>query len=78
MEFGIFSQMYVPPGDAERERFLREVDVAIAVDAAGFKYDWPPLRSVETFGQRVLPRFDRDPVHRTTRLHEGALAARAA
>ena len=42
MEFGIFSQMHVPPGDAEHERFLREVDVAIAVDDVGFKYDWAP------------------------------------
>ena len=42
MEFGIFSQMHVPPGESEHERFLREVDVAIAVDAVGFKYDWAP------------------------------------
>ena len=36
------------------------------------------LRSIETFGRHVLPRFDRDTVHRTTRLREAALAARAA
>ena len=42
MEFGIFSQMHVPPGEDEHSRFLREVDVAIAVDAVGFKYDWAP------------------------------------
>ena len=42
MEFGIFSQMHVPPGEDEHSRFLREVDVAIAVDDAGFKYDWAP------------------------------------
>src|SRR5258708_31846429 len=42
MEFGIFSQMHVPPGEDEHERFLREVGVAIAVDAVGFKYDWAP------------------------------------
>lgn len=71
----------------EHARILREVDVAIAVDAAGFKYDWAPLtmvmeqkhvlRSIETFGKHVLPRFDTDPVHRTTRLREAALAQAA-
>ena len=35
------------------------------------------LRSVETFGKHVLPRFDRDPLHRTTRLREAALAQAA-
>jgi alkanesulfonate monooxygenase SsuD/methylene tetrahydromethanopterin reductase-like flavin-dependent oxidoreductase (luciferase family) len=29
-------------------------------------------RSVETFGTEVIPRFDTDPVHRTTRLREAA------
>ncbi len=28
------------------------------------------LRSIETFGKHVLPRFDKDPVHRTTRQRE--------
>ena len=36
------------------------------------------LRSIELFGKRVIPTFDRDPVHRTTRQREAALAARAA
>jgi alkanesulfonate monooxygenase SsuD/methylene tetrahydromethanopterin reductase-like flavin-dependent oxidoreductase (luciferase family) len=36
------------------------------------------LRSIEVFGKHVLPRFDKDPLHRTTRLREAALAARAA
>ena len=36
------------------------------------------LRSLETFGTHVLPRFDRDPMHSTTRQREAALAARAA
>jgi alkanesulfonate monooxygenase SsuD/methylene tetrahydromethanopterin reductase-like flavin-dependent oxidoreductase (luciferase family) len=36
------------------------------------------LDSIETFGKHVLPHFDRDPVHRTTRHREAALAARAA
>ncbi len=42
MEFGIFSQMHVPPWEDEHSRFLREVEVALAVEAAGFKYDWSP------------------------------------
>ena len=42
MEFGIFSQMHTPFDDDEHSRFLREVEVAQAVDAAGFKYDWSP------------------------------------
>ena len=42
MEFGIFSQMHTPPWDDEHSRFLREVEVALAVEAAGFKYDWSP------------------------------------
>ena len=29
-------------------------------------------RSVETFGREVIPRFDTDPVHRTTRQREAA------
>lgn len=36
------------------------------------------LRSIETFGSHVLPRFDKDPIHSTTRQREAALAARAA
>ncbi len=31
------------------------------------------LRSVELFGQHVVPRFDKDPVHSTTRMREAAL-----
>lgn len=30
------------------------------------------LRSVELFGREVIPRFDRDPVHSTTRMREAA------
>src|SRR5262249_27029588 len=36
------------------------------------------LESIETFGKRVLPLFDKDPVHSTTRQREAALGARAA
>ena len=42
MEFGIFSQMHVPPWDDEHSRYFRELDVSLAVEAAGFKYDWSP------------------------------------
>ncbi|HJQ82970.1 MAG TPA: LLM class flavin-dependent oxidoreductase [Candidatus Binatia bacterium] len=42
MEFGIFSQMHVPPWDDEHSRYLRELEVSLAVEAAGFKYDWSP------------------------------------
>jgi hypothetical protein len=36
------------------------------------------LRSIELFGKKVIPHFDKDPVHSTTRQREAALAARAA
>ena len=29
---------------------------------------------IDTFGTHVLPQFDRDPVHRTTRLRDAQLA----
>ncbi len=34
-------------------------------------------RSVELFGEHVIPRFDTDPVHSTTRMREAALASAA-
>ena len=34
MEFGIFSQMHVPPWDDEHSRYLRELEVSLAVEAA--------------------------------------------
>jgi alkanesulfonate monooxygenase SsuD/methylene tetrahydromethanopterin reductase-like flavin-dependent oxidoreductase (luciferase family) len=42
MEFGIFSQMHVPPGDDEHSRFMREVEVSVLCDEVGIKYDWSP------------------------------------
>jgi hypothetical protein len=36
------------------------------------------LESIETFGRHVLPNFDRDPMHSTTRQREAALRAQAA
>jgi alkanesulfonate monooxygenase SsuD/methylene tetrahydromethanopterin reductase-like flavin-dependent oxidoreductase (luciferase family) len=35
------------------------------------------FETIETFGAHVLPRFDRDPVHRTTKQREAAAAAAA-
>ena len=32
------------------------------------------IEIVETFGTHVLPQFDKDPVHRTTRLRESQRA----
>ena len=32
------------------------------------------LECIELFGTRVIPEFDKDPVHSTTRYREGALA----
>ena len=36
------------------------------------------LQSIETFGKHVLPRFDKDPVHSTTRQREKQVKAKAA
>jgi alkanesulfonate monooxygenase SsuD/methylene tetrahydromethanopterin reductase-like flavin-dependent oxidoreductase (luciferase family) len=36
------------------------------------------LESIETFGKHVLPKFDKDPVHRTRRLRQQQVAAKAA
>ena len=35
----------------------------------------PPIESVETFGKFVLPEFDKDPVHSTTRQREAQLSS---
>jgi alkanesulfonate monooxygenase SsuD/methylene tetrahydromethanopterin reductase-like flavin-dependent oxidoreductase (luciferase family) len=47
MEFGLFVQAHVPrheaeadPRGAEHSRLLREVELAVACDRAGFKYVW--------------------------------------
>jgi alkanesulfonate monooxygenase SsuD/methylene tetrahydromethanopterin reductase-like flavin-dependent oxidoreductase (luciferase family) len=47
MEFGLFVQAHVPrhetardPDGAEHARLMRELDLAVACDAAGFKYVW--------------------------------------
>jgi alkanesulfonate monooxygenase SsuD/methylene tetrahydromethanopterin reductase-like flavin-dependent oxidoreductase (luciferase family) len=73
MEFGIFSQMHVPPGDDEHDRFLREVEVAEAVEAAGFKYDWAPEHHfLENYSHQPAPEvFLSFVAGRTKRLHLG-------
>src|SRR3989442_1002014 len=42
MESGISGQSRAPPWDDEPSRSLRELEVSLAVEAAGFKYDWSP------------------------------------
>ncbi len=36
------------------------------------------LRSIETFGKHVLPKFDKDPMHRSKRLRQQQVPAKAA
>jgi hypothetical protein len=71
------------PEGAEHGRLLRELELACACDRSGWKYVWSvvlastqpqevALRSVELFGQHVIPRFDHDPLHRTVRMREQA------
>lgn len=48
MEFGVFAQLFVPEYEtaadpmAEHKRIMRNVEVAVAADQAGFKYVWCP------------------------------------
>ncbi len=56
MEFGIFSQMHVPNDDTEHARFARELEASIAVDAAGFKYNWAPEHHfLKTYSHQPAP-----------------------
>ena len=73
MEFGIFSQMHVPDGESEHERFNRELDVSIAVDAAGFKYNWAPEHHfLKTYSHQPAPEIFLSWVAaRTKRIHVG-------
>jgi alkanesulfonate monooxygenase SsuD/methylene tetrahydromethanopterin reductase-like flavin-dependent oxidoreductase (luciferase family) len=73
MEFGIFSQMHVPPWDDEHSRYLRELEVAQAVDAAGFKYDWSPEHHfLEHYSHQPAPEvFLSWVAARTRRIHIG-------
>ena len=73
MEFGIFSQMHVPPWDDEHSRYLRELEVAEAVEAAGFKYDWSPEHHfLEHYSHQPAPEvFLSWVAARTKRIHVG-------
>jgi alkanesulfonate monooxygenase SsuD/methylene tetrahydromethanopterin reductase-like flavin-dependent oxidoreductase (luciferase family) len=73
MEFGIFSQMHVPPWDDEHSRYLRELEVALAVDAVGFKYDWSPEHHfLEHYSHQPAPEvFLSWVAARTKRIHVG-------
>src|SRR5581483_2420805 len=73
MEFGIFSQMHVPPWDDEHSRYLREIEVALAVEAAGFKYDWSPEHHfLQYYSHQPAPEvFLSWVAARTKRIHVG-------
>jgi alkanesulfonate monooxygenase SsuD/methylene tetrahydromethanopterin reductase-like flavin-dependent oxidoreductase (luciferase family) len=73
MEFGIFSQMHVPPWDDEHSRYLRELEVAEAVEDAGFKYDWSPEHHfLEHYSHQPAPEvFLSWVAARTKRIHVG-------
>ncbi|MBI1817322.1 MAG: LLM class flavin-dependent oxidoreductase [Deltaproteobacteria bacterium] len=73
MEFGIFSQMHVPPWDDEHSRYLRELEVSQAVDAVGFKYDWAPEHHfLQHYSHQPAPEvFLSWVAARTTRIHVG-------
>ncbi len=73
MEFGIFSQMHTPPDDTEQSRFRREIEVAEAVDAVGFKYDWSPEHHfLKNYSHQPAPEvFLTWVAARTKRIHVG-------
>jgi alkanesulfonate monooxygenase SsuD/methylene tetrahydromethanopterin reductase-like flavin-dependent oxidoreductase (luciferase family) len=73
MEFGIFSQMHCPPWDDEHSRFMRELEVSLAVEAAGFKYDWSPEHHfLQHYSHQPAPEvFLSWVAARTKRIHVG-------
>jgi len=73
MEFGIFSHMHVPHDDTEHARFLRELEISEAADAAGFKYDWAPEHHfLERYSHQPAPEVYLSWVAaRTKRIHVG-------
>jgi len=73
MEFGIFSQMHVPPWDTEHSRFHRELEVSELCDAMGFKYDWAPEHHfLENYSHQPAPEVYLSWVAaRTKRIHVG-------
>jgi len=73
MCFGIFSQMHCPPWDDEHSRYLRELEVALAVEDAGFKYDWSPEHHfLQHYSHQPAPEvFLSWVAARTKRIHVG-------
>lgn len=73
MEFGIFSQMHVPEDETEHDRFKRELEVSIAVDDVGFKYNWAPEHHfLKTYSHQPAPEIFLSWVAaRTKRIHVG-------
>ena len=73
MEFGIFSQMHCPPWDDEHSRYLRELEVSLAVEDAGFKYDWSPEHHfLQHYSHQPAPEvFLSWVAARTKRIHVG-------
>jgi alkanesulfonate monooxygenase SsuD/methylene tetrahydromethanopterin reductase-like flavin-dependent oxidoreductase (luciferase family) len=73
MEFGIFSQMFVPKSDDEHARFKRELEVAELVDGVGFKYDWAPEHHfLEEYSHQPAPEcFLMAVAMRTRQIHIG-------
>jgi alkanesulfonate monooxygenase SsuD/methylene tetrahydromethanopterin reductase-like flavin-dependent oxidoreductase (luciferase family) len=73
MEFGIFSQMHVPPWDHEHSRFMRELEVSEAVEAAGLKYNWAPEHHfLQHYSHQPAPEvFLSWVAARTKRIHVG-------
>jgi len=73
MEFGIFSQMHVPPWDDEHSRFMRELEVSEAVEAAGLKYNWAPEHHfLQHYSHQPAPEvFLSWVAARTKRIHVG-------
>ena len=73
MEFGIFSQMHVPSDETEHSRYNREIEVSLAVDAAGFKYNWSPEHHfLENYSHQPAPEvFLSFVAARAPRIHVG-------
>src|SRR2546425_3622648 len=73
MEFGIFSHMHVPHDDTEHARFVRELEVSEAADAAGFKYNWAPEHHfLERYSHQPAPEVYLSWVAaKTKRIHVG-------
>ena len=80
MEFGIFINGYLPgpasrDTDAEQLAGFEQVgcdQVVFGLPSDSMEQD-EVLEMLEVFGTKVIPQFDTDPVHRTTRLRQSAV-----